>query len=206
MGNYEKLMLEASKGNESALKELYSYAGSGISEAQYYLALYYKAVKGCAPDSDYAYWINKAKDNGYEAAMAEPAADNSEKTEVLSEVVDSSSQSEENKDFVYTSEWLKENTEIRGWLFFFLIALGLGGVVSAGYSIYSLNIDDYAGNIFLICADVLLGLSILGIALYTIYSFVNRRPDAVFMVEFMFLLFFSRIYSLYAWENLIIMA
>ena len=180
MSNYEKLMLEASKGNESALKELYSYAGSGISEAQYYLALYYKAVKGCAPDSDYAYWMNKAKDNGYEAAMAEPAADDSEKTEVLSEVVDSSSQSEDNKDFVYTSEWLKENTEIHGWLSFFLIALGLGGVVSAGYSIYSLNIDDYAGNIFLICADVIPGLSILGIALYTTYSFVNRRPDAVF--------------------------
>ena len=180
MSNYEELMQEASQGNKIAFKELYSYAGAGIAEAQYYLALYYKAVKGCAPDSDYAYWMNKARDNGYEAAMAEPVADDSEKTELLSGVANSSSENEEKKDFVYTSEWLKENTEISGWLTFFLIALSLGGAISAFYSVFSLNIDDYAGNYFLICADVLPGLSLLGVALYTIYLFVNRRPNAVF--------------------------
>ena len=55
MSNYEELMQEASQGNKNAFRELYSYAGAGITEAQYYLALYYKAVKGCAPDSDYAF-------------------------------------------------------------------------------------------------------------------------------------------------------
>lgn len=66
MNNYEQLMQEASQGNKKAFKELYSYAGSGNAEAQYYLALYYK---GSGADSDYAYWMNKSKDNGYVAAQ-----------------------------------------------------------------------------------------------------------------------------------------
>lgn len=69
MSNYEKLMQEASQGNKNAFKDLYSYAGSGIAEAQYYLALYYKGV---GQDSDYAYWMNKSKDNGYDAAQNSP--------------------------------------------------------------------------------------------------------------------------------------
>lgn len=68
MNNYERLMQEASQGDKKAFKELYSYAGSGSAEAQYYLALYYKE-KNSGPDSDYAYWMNKAKDNGYDAAQ-----------------------------------------------------------------------------------------------------------------------------------------
>ena len=67
MNNYEQLMQAASQGNKKAFKELYSYAGSGNAEAQYYLALYYKETKGCG--EDYAYWMNKSKDNGYVAAQ-----------------------------------------------------------------------------------------------------------------------------------------
>lgn len=70
MSNYEQLMQEAINGNKSAYKDLYSNAGSGNAEAQYYLAIYYKEVKGCGPDSDYAYWMKKAKDNGYDAAQS----------------------------------------------------------------------------------------------------------------------------------------
>jgi len=87
---------------------------------------------------------------------------------------------EENSDFVYTSEWLKAYTDIHGWLTFFLFALALGGLVSAGYSIFSINLADYAGNVFLLITDLLPGISLLGIALYTIYAFVNRKPNAVF--------------------------
>lgn len=67
MNSYEKLMQEASQGNKKAFKELYSYAGSGNVEAQYYLALYYKEAKGSG--ADYAYWMKKANDNGYVAAQ-----------------------------------------------------------------------------------------------------------------------------------------
>ena len=66
MNNYEQLMQEASQGNKKVFKELYSYAGSGNAEAQYYLALYYKGV---GQDSDFAYWMNKSKDNGYVEAQ-----------------------------------------------------------------------------------------------------------------------------------------
>ena len=69
MNNYEKLMQAASQGDKKAFKDLYSYAGSGNAEAQYYLALYYKETKGSGADSDYAYWMNKSKDNGYVAAQ-----------------------------------------------------------------------------------------------------------------------------------------
>ena len=66
MNNYEQLMQEASQGNKKAFKELYSYAGSGNAEAQYYLALYYNGV---GQESDYAYWMKKSKDNGYVEAQ-----------------------------------------------------------------------------------------------------------------------------------------
>lgn len=82
MNSYEKLMQEASQGNKKAFKNLYSYAGSGSAEAQYYLALYYKEVKGTGLDSDYAFWMKKAKDNGYEeaqnCAILEPTNDEAE--------------------------------------------------------------------------------------------------------------------------------
>ena len=61
MNNYEQLMQEASQGNKKAFKELYSYAGSGNAEAQYYLALYYKDTKGTGADSDYAYWMKRRR-------------------------------------------------------------------------------------------------------------------------------------------------
>ena len=43
-------MQEASQGNKKAYKDLYSYAGSGNAEAQYYLALYYKETNGSGAD------------------------------------------------------------------------------------------------------------------------------------------------------------
>ncbi len=84
MKSYEQLMLDALEGKKGAFNDLYSCAGSGSAEAQYYLALYYKEVKGVGPDSDYAYWIKKAKDNGCDAAQScaipEPAYVESEET------------------------------------------------------------------------------------------------------------------------------
>lgn len=81
MNSYEQLMQAASQGDKKAFKDLYSYAGSGSAEAQYYLALYYKE-KDSGPDSDYAYWMNKAKKNGYDAAQNSPTPESkSEETE-----------------------------------------------------------------------------------------------------------------------------
>ena len=89
MNNYEQLMQEASQGNKKAFKELYSYAGSGNAEAQYYLALYYKETKGCGADSDYAYWMNKSKDNGYVAAQSSPIPESKPKETEEKPVIES---------------------------------------------------------------------------------------------------------------------
>ena len=81
MNSYEQLMQAASQGDKKAFKDVYSYAGSGSAEAQYYLALYYKE-KDSGPDSDYTYWMNKAKKNGYDAAQNSPIPESkSEETE-----------------------------------------------------------------------------------------------------------------------------
>lgn len=91
------------------------------------------------------------------------------------EPVQPESQSEE-----ITSEWLKANTEIHGWLSFFFFAIILGGLFSAIYPIATFNASDYAGNFYLGAVDIVTGLLLLAVAGFTVYSFVNRKPNAVF--------------------------
>ena len=79
-----------------------------------------------------------------------------------------------------TSEWLKANTEIHGWLSFFFFAIILGGLFSAIYPIATFNATDYAGNFCLGAVDIVTGLLLLAVAGFTVYSFVNRKPNAVF--------------------------
>lgn len=80
-----RLMQDALEGKKSAYKELYSNACSGNPEAQYYLALYYLKRSGSEQDSNYVYWMKKAKDNGYDAAqscaISESTSETSEETE-----------------------------------------------------------------------------------------------------------------------------
>ena len=66
MGYNENLYKSAVAGDKSSFKELEFNAGSGDTEAQYYLALCYAERKG--GQADYEYWMKKAADNGYEAA------------------------------------------------------------------------------------------------------------------------------------------
>lgn len=94
------------------------------------------------------------------------------------------SSTDEGIEQIYTSEWLKENTSIHGWLSFFLFALGVGGVISAFASLFTIKSEDYANNFFLICTDVLPGICMLAVATYTIYAFNTRKPNAVFYGKF----------------------
>lgn len=97
----------------------------------------------------------------------------------------------------YTSEWLKSNTEIHGWLSFFFFAIILGGIISAIYPIATYNAADYGYNGWLGAVDVLTGLSMLGIAVYTVYTFTHRKPNAVFYGRFyVILVFVTNIISL----------
>lgn len=81
---------------------------------------------------------------------------------------------------VYTSGWLKANTKMQGWLSFFMVVVILGGLVSAVYPIATFNLDDYAGNVSLAVGDILTGLNLLAVAIYVVWGFVNRKPNAVF--------------------------
>ena len=65
MGINERLMTESLKGDEDSLDELKYNAGSGDCEAQYFLAMYYARVCGHLHDSNYHYWLEKSKENGY---------------------------------------------------------------------------------------------------------------------------------------------
>ena len=75
---------------------------------------------------------------------------------------------------------MKANTEIHGWLSFFFFAIIVGGLISAIYPIATFNAADYAGNFCLGAVDIVTGLLLLAVAGFTVYSFANRKPNAVF--------------------------
>ena len=67
MEYYEKLLNKALNNDKSSIKELQSSAGSGVAEAQYYLAMYYGNTQG-NDNPDCQYWMKKAVGNGYKSA------------------------------------------------------------------------------------------------------------------------------------------
>lgn len=116
-------------------------------------------------------------------AKEDPTAQNTPEIiekEFVTENNNNGLETDELGESIYTSEWLKENTNIHGWLSFFFFAIAIGGLISAGYPIVTFNAADYAGNVWLSAIDVLLGIGMLAIAIYTIYAFTQRKPNAVF--------------------------
>ena len=87
------------------------------------------------------------------------------------------------QSFVYTKEYLKHNTEIRGWLSFFLFSIIVGGLISFIYPIITYNSQEYSGSVFLSLADPIQGAMLFGLACYTLYSFINRETNAVFLAK-----------------------
>lgn len=114
----------------------------------------------------------------------------SEATQTLpdNEATQTASDNEANDDLpvdedgepIYNSDWLKRNTSVHGWLTFFLFAITLGGIVSAAYPIFTLNLAEYSGSYFLAACDIMEGLFLCALALYTVYAFDRRKPNAVF--------------------------
>ncbi|MBO7438938.1 MAG: DUF2569 family protein [Bacteroidales bacterium] len=82
-----------------------------------------------------------------------------------------------------TAAYLKSTTKISGWLTFFLVAMILGGLVSAIYPIATLNMADYNNSVILASGDIIVGILLLALAIYTLYAFLQRRPDAVFSAK-----------------------
>lgn len=102
---------------------------------------------------------------------------------------------------IYTSEWLKKYTSISGWLGFFLFAIGAGAVISTIFILATTNSDEYAGNMWLTMADPIIALCGLGVAIYTIYAFNKRKPNAVFFAKlYLIIIFATNIFALIGGE------
>lgn len=82
---------------------------------------------------------------------------------------------------VITPEYLKRNSEIGGWLAFFLFSICLGGTISAIMSLVQMNSLDYQDSTLLALTDVALGFMLCALSFYTLYSFIQRKPDAVYL-------------------------
>lgn len=87
------------------------------------------------------------------------------------------------EEFVYTREYLKENTYIRGWLIFFFLTIFTGGLFSAIYPLATFDINDYNGSYFLGMVDVILGLMLFVLAIFTIVALCRRDTDAIFLAK-----------------------
>lgn len=98
---------------------------------------------------------------------------------------------------VYTSEWLKSNTEMKGWLLLFFVSIFLGGLLSVVNSFKNYDNADYGGSIWFGVGDIFIGISLFAIALYTIYAFIQRKSNA---------LFYGRLYCLLVLISNIIVA
>ena len=130
-----------------------------------------------------------------EPILQDSIEDTEEETET--EDNDNGIETDEIDEPIYTSEWLKENTNIHGWLSFFFFAIAVGGLISTVYPIATFKATDYAGNMWLGAIDILLGIGMLAIAIYTIYAFMQRKPNAVFYGRlYVVLVFVTNIISL----------
>lgn len=81
---------------------------------------------------------------------------------------------------VYTSEWLKSNTEMKGWLLLFFVSIFLGGLLSVANSFKNYDNADYGGSVWFGVGDIFISVSLFAIALYTIYAFIQRKSNALF--------------------------
>ncbi|MCD8235208.1 MAG: DUF2569 family protein [Prevotellaceae bacterium] len=100
-------------------------------------------------------------------------------------------------DVVYSSEWLRFNTSVSGWLSFFLFAITAGGLISAVYPIATFNAADYANNLCLGAVDIITGIFMLAVAVYTVFAFTKRKPNAVFWGRiYVILVFLTNIFVL----------
>lgn len=101
-------------------------------------------------------------------------------------------------NFVITSEHLKKTTSMHGWLVFFLVVIGIGGLASVIISLASYNANDYGGSTFLALSDIVFAVLIFIVALYTVYAFSERKPNAVFLGKtYVIAIFVSNLLSLF---------
>ncbi len=103
--------------------------------------------------------------------------------DIVTEIPDVENESSSNEEETITSEWLRENTEISGWLTFFLFSVVVGGFISMAYSVFTFDVSEYGGSYLLPLADAVTGVMLFALAIYTLIAFTKRKPDAVFLAK-----------------------
>ncbi|MBO7568712.1 MAG: hypothetical protein J6T60_16620 [Bacteroidales bacterium] len=82
-----------------------------------------------------------------------------------------------------TAAYLKSTTKISGWLTFFLVMLALGGIHNGFNPVFKLTQILYDANIVTVMGEIIEGVLLSVLAFYTIFAFIQRRPDAVFSAK-----------------------
>lgn len=72
------------------------------------------------------------------------------------------------------------DSNIQGWLLFFLFSITVGGVFSFIYPIVTFKFQEYVFNYFLAGADLFFAFSLFSFSIYTLIAFWKRKPNAVF--------------------------
>lgn len=93
------------------------------------------------------------------------------------------------------------NVNPKGWLSFMLFIMALGGLFSAVYPILTYDIKEYDGSFFMAATDVVFGLMLLLLSTYAIFSFVKKKPNAIFVSKMYFIIvLFSHMIILFSGE------
>ena len=77
----------------------------------------------------------------------------------------------------------KDSGEISGLLAFYLYWMIPIGAAFTLYSLFNVPLSYYP-NMYLVAYEILNVVFFICVGIYTIYSFVKRRPDAVFMAKY----------------------
>lgn len=82
---------------------------------------------------------------------------------------------------------------VHGWFAFFLFTVGAGGLVSFISIISGLSASDYS-NSFYLWVDAFLGIGLLALAAYAIYSAIKKKPGAIFLLKvYLIIIFLSNL-------------
>ena len=101
----------------------------------------------------------------------------------------------------YTSEYLQRTTRIHGWLTFFLIIMTIGSFISAIGILSEVNPEEYFGSHYLMASDIALACIMPIIALYSLFAFIRRKPNAVFWAKtYMVIVFIVNLFILLSGE------
>ena len=75
------------------------------------------------------------------------------------------------------------DVEIHGFLKFFLFVIFIGGLFSAVASIMTYNVEKNVSGYLFALGYVIWGILFFFLACYTIFSFLTRKPNAVFLAK-----------------------